>query len=508
MTAHSAHRREPSILSCTRGDLLPGELMKRQSGKSSGRSQIKAHGAGLSLVCCLLLPACAGAQQAADPLHQLSTSFESLANRISPAVVEIFVSGYGAEDPENHDPGAPIGRQSSLGSGVIVDPDGYIITNFHVIEGAQRVNVLITPSIGSQPQAPAVLRARGRMLSAKIVGGSKTADLAVLKVDATGLPTIPFAKYQQLRQGQLVLAFGNPEGLQNSMSMGLVSSVLRQADPESPMVFIQTDAAINPGNSGGPLVDVDGNLVGINTSILTQSGGNEGIGFAIPSGIVRFAYQQIRQHGHLQTGEIGADVQPITRELAAALALPTDSGVIVSNVYPGSPAEEAGLKVADLVQTVDGNQIDSVPTFVMSIFLRRAGDRIRVGVLREKQKLDFTVPVVERKQGAESVADLADPDKGLVAELGIIGIDLTPEIAALLPQPRLNSGVVVAATTSDHRADEVGLQFGDIVHALNTHAVTGLSGLRSALHTLKPGDAAALQLERNGRLMFVTFEVE
>ncbi len=457
----------------------------------------------------MLLPATyAVAQQPADPLHQLSSSFESLANRISPAVVEVFVSGYGAEDPENHDPGAPIGRQSSLGSGVIVDPNGYIVTNFHVIEGAERINVLITPSIGSQPQASAALRARGRMLPAKIVGGSKTADLAVLKIDATGLPTIPFARYQQLRQGQLVLAFGNPEGLQNSMSMGLVSSVLRQADPESPMVFIQTDAAINPGNSGGPLVDVDGNLVGINTSILTQSGGNEGIGFAIPSGIVRFAYEQIRQYGHVQRGEIGADVQPISRELAAALALPIDSGVIVSNVYAGSPAEQAGLKVADLIQTVDATQIDSVPTFIMSIFLRRAGDQVRMGVLRGKEKLNFTVPVIESKQGGESVADFADPDKGLVADLGIIGADLTPELSALLPQPRLNSGVVVAATTSDHRAEEVGLQFGDIIHALNTASVANLSSLRTALHTLKPGDPAALQVERNGRLMFVTFEAE
>jgi serine protease Do len=456
----------------------------------------------------LLAAAYAGEQQSADALHQLSNSFESLATRISPAVVEIFVSGYGAENPKKNDPSAPVSRQRSLGSGAIVDPSGYIITNFHVIEGAQRVNVLITPSIGSQPQAPATLRAKGRMLPARIVGSSKTADLAVLKVEATGLPTIPFARYQQLRQGEIVLAFGNPEGLQNSMSMGLVSSVLRQVDPESPMVFIQTDAAINPGNSGGPLVDVDGNLVGINSSILSQSGGNEGIGFAIPSGIVRFAYEQIRRYGHLRTGEIGADVQPITRELAAALALPTESGVIVSNLSEGSAADRAGLKVGDLIQIVDGNQIDSVPTFTMSIFLRRTGDQIKVGVLRGKATLDFTIAVVEKKQGAESVSEYADPDKGLLSELGIIGTDMTPDIVALLPQPRLSSGVVVAAITSDHRAGEVGLQFGDIIHTLNTAPVNDLSGLHSALQGLKAGDPAALQVERNGRLMYLTFEVD
>ena len=481
----------------------------KQSGNGCACPRSRASLAGVSLACCLLLAAaCAGAQQTADPLHQLSHSFESLASRVSPAVVEIFVSGYGTENPEKNDPSAPVSRQRSLGSGAIVDPSGYIITNFHVIEGAQRVNVLITPSIGNQSQAPAVLRAKGRMLPAKIVGGSKTADLAVLKIEAAGLPTIPFARYQQLRQGQLVLAFGNPEGLQNSMSMGLVSSVLRQVDPESPMVFIQTDAAINPGNSGGPLVDVDGNLVGINSSILSQSGGNEGIGFAIPSGIVRFAYEQIRRYGHLRIGEIGADVQPITRELAAALALPTESGVIVSNIGEASAADRAGLKVGDLIQTVDGDQIDSVPTFSMSIFLKRAGDRVKVSVLRGRETLDFTIPVVEKKQRAESVSDYADADKGLIAELGIIGTDLTPEVAALLTQPRISSGVVVAATTSDHRAEEVGLQFGDIIHALNTARITDLSGLHSALETLKAGDPAALQVERNGRLRFLTFEVE
>jgi serine protease Do len=478
-----------------------------------GRSRHKACFAGFPLTCSLLLlvaggPGVAAAQQPTDPLHQLSSSFESLANRVSPAVVEIFVSGYGAADPENHDPSAPVSRQSSLGSGVIVDPNGYIVTNFHVIEGAQRVNVLITPLIGSQPQPPAALRARGRMLPAKIVGGSKAADLAVLKIDATELPTIPFARYAHLRQGQVVLAFGNPEGLQNSMSMGLVSSVLRQADPKSPMVFIQTDAAINPGNSGGPLVDVDGNLVGINSSIMTQSGGSEGIGFAIPSGVVRYVYEQIRQHGHVQSGEIGVEVQAITRDLAAALALSSDSGVIVSNVTAGGPAEQAGLKVADLIQTIDGGPIDSVPTFTMILYLRRAGDKLRLGILRGKERLNLTVSVVEKKQGAESVADYADPDQGLIADLGIIGADLTPEISALLPQPKLDTGVVVAATTSDHRAEDVGLQFGDIIHALNTASITNLSGLRSALHSLKAGDPAALQIERNGRLMFVTFDVE
>ncbi|MGH8233987.1 MAG: trypsin-like peptidase domain-containing protein [Rhodanobacteraceae bacterium] len=440
--------------------------------------------------------------------RQMSDAFESLASRISPAVVEVLVSGYDTEDEENQNPDAPIGRQSSLGSGVIVDPNGYIVTNYHVIKGAQRVNVVITPAIGTQSQAPAALRVRARTLPAKIVGYNRTADLAVLKVDATGLPTVPFAKYAQLQQGQLVLAVGSPEGMQNSVTMGLVSAVLRQIDPESPMVYIQTDAAINPGNSGGALVDVDGNLVGLNVSILTKSGGSEGIGFAIPSAIVRFVYQQIRQYGYVRSGDIGADVQTITPALASALALPSDTGVIVSDVAPEGPAARAGLRPYDRIQTLDGTPIDSVSTFVMSIYLRKSGDRVDLEVLRGNKKMSLTVPVVERKRNPASLLDLANPDKDLVAQLGIVGIDLTPRVADLLSEQRTDSGVVVAATTTSHRAEDIGLQYGDIIHSLNTDPVGTVTDLRAALKRCTPGNPAALRIERDGRMTFLTFEIE
>jgi len=465
--------------------------------------------AALSVMFCFPSAATfAAAPQSSDTLHQISSSFEALASRVSPAVVEILVSGYGPDEEDSKDPNPPISRESSQGSGVIVDPNGYIITNYHVIKGEQRVNVVIPPTVGTESQAPAVLRLHSRILPATVVGFSRAADLAVLKVNATGLPTIPFALYTRLRQGQLVLAFGSPEGLQNSVTLGLVSSVLRQVDPESPMVFIQTDAAINPGNSGGALVDVDGNLVGINASIYTQSGGNEGIGFAIPSGIVRFVYNQIRQYGYVRKGDIGADVQSLTPGLVSALGLPSDNGVIVSDVIAGSPAEQAGLRVYDLIQTMDGIPIDSVPTFKMGIYLRDKGDRVRLGVLRGTKQLTLVVPVVEGKEAPESIADFADPAKGMVHQLGIIGVDLTPEVSNFLPPSRIDSGVVVAATTADHRADEIGLRAGDIIHALNTDPVTNLASLRAAVSHLKPGGAGALQIEHNGQLMFLTFEVE
>jgi serine protease Do len=447
------------------------------------------------------------AHQAPDPLRQMSSSFESLVARVSPAVVEIFVSGYGTAESDEDNPSAPISRQSSLGSGVIIDPDGYIITNYHVVKGAQRVNVLITPpALGSQ--VTAAMRPEPHNLSARILGFNKLADLAVLKVDAKGLVTVPFAQYRQLRQGQLVLAIGSPEGLQNSVSMGLVSAVLRQVDSKSSMVFIQTDAAINPGNSGGALVDIDGNLVGINSSILTQSGGNEGIGFAIPSGIVRYVYQQIRQNGRVRRGDIGADVQTLTPALTSALAISTQSGVIVSDVVPGSPADEAGLKVYDLIQTINGMPVTNTSSFVMNMYLLKIGDRARVGILRNGKERTLNIPVVEVKQGPESIADLADPEKDAVPELGIFAVNLTPDAVTLMMEPRIPSGLVVAGTTADHRADEIGLQTGDIIHSVNAASITNLPGLRTALARIKPGDPAVLQVERNGRLIFLSFDGE
>jgi serine protease Do len=452
-------------------------------------------------------PGAGAAAQDSGPLHAMSHAFESLTSRVSPAVVEILVDGYGPDDPEKAAPDAPIGPMSSQGSGVVVDPDGYIVTNYHVINGGQQIKVVITPGEGREAQAPAALRQRSRILPAKVVGYSKRADLAVLKVDAKDLPSIAFAKYTQLRQGQVVLALGSPIGLQNSVSLGLVSSVLRQDDPGSPMVYIQTDAAINPGNSGGALVDVDGNLVGINSSIMSQSGGNEGIGFAIPSGIVQFVYKQIREYGYVRNGSIGTTVQAITPELAAALALPAASrrGVIVSDVAPGSPAAGAGLQPYDRIVSIDGSEVDSVPGYVMNIYLRGKGDHVNLGVARDGKTRSVVVPVEEVRPGPETLADLADPATNMVPQLGIVGMDLTSDLADFIAPARTESGVIVAATTTDQRADDIGLQYGDIIHAVDTRPVSNMGDLRAALRNLEPGKPVALQVERDGRLQFLTF---
>ncbi len=447
----------------------------------------------------------AAPEHSAESMRLMSDSFESLARQVSPAVVEVLVTGFGSDDENDKTSGA-VGRERSLGSGVIIDSSGYIVTNHHVVEGAERVRVMLNATVGNESQPFALLKPKGRVLNAQIVGVDKVIDLAVLKVEGTDLPTLQLARYERLHQGQIVLAFGNPEGLQNSVSFGLVSSVLRQPDPDNPMVYIQTDAAINPGNSGGPLVDVEGNVVGINTFIYTKSGGNEGIGFAIPSGIVRYAYDQIRQFGRVKRRVIGADLQSVTPELSGALGLSQDWGVIVSDVYPEGPAEKAGLKIGDVVLGIDGHPVDSLPIFTLALYLMNNGTSAKLEILRDKEKLNLDVPVFEPKEDRARLGELSVPQRDVIPRLGIIGATITPEISELLGELRIPSGVVVTGTIVDRLAVDSGLLVGDVIHSLNRTPVTTVDGLRAAFSQLKPGEPGALQIERDGKLTYLTFE--
>lgn len=445
-------------------------------------------------------------EHSAESIRQMSDSFESLARQVSPAVVEVLVTGFGSDEDSDKNSSGAVGRERSLGSGVIIDSSGYIVTNHHVVEGAERVRVMFNATVGNESQPFALLKPKGRVLNAQIVGVDKTIDLAVLKVEGTDLPTLPLGRYDQLHQGQIVLAFGNPEGLQNSVSLGLVSSVLRQPEPDNPMVYIQTDAAINPGNSGGPLVDVQGNVVGINTFIYTKSGGNEGIGFAIPSGIVRYAYQQIREFGRVKRRVIGADLQSVTPEMAGGLSLGQDWGVIVSDVYPDGPAEKAGLKIGDVVLGIDRQPVDSLPIFTLALYLMNQGTSAKLEILRGKQKLNLDVPVFEPKQDRARLAELSVPQRDVIPHLGIIGATITPKISELLGELRSPSGVVVTGTIVNRLAVDSGLLVGDVIHSLNRTPITSVDGLRSAFSQLKPGEPGALQIERDGRLTYLTFE--
>jgi len=457
-----------------------------------------------------LMPTFASSQSVAEKksaILEMDKAFQDLAKRVSPAVVEVLVTGYGTSD-ENAAASSPVGRERSLGAGIIVEPDGYIVTNYHVVKGADRVRVVLTPPPSPESQALTSVKARGRVLPARIVGFSRQVDLAVLKVDASGLPTIPIGRYEQLQKGQIVLAFGSPEGLENSVSLGLVSSVLRQPDPDSPMVYIQTDAAINPGNSGGPLMDLEGNMVGINTFIYTKSGGNEGIGFAIPSALVRYAYEEIRKYGRLRRRTTGAGLQTLTSDMAEGLGLPVQDGVIVSDVLPNSSAQRAGLKIGDVIVSVNGMPVDNVALFAMSLYSQDADDFVRVQVWRGGKNLEVKVPFYESANQPDQLSDLADPTKDIIPRLGIVGLNVTEELNAMLGGLRIPSGVAVASIVDDRLAVDSGLGQGDIIHSLKDKQIATVDELRAAFNQLKPGEAATMQVERNGKLMYVSFMME
>jgi serine protease Do len=328
------------------------------------------------------------AARTSDALHQLDASIEALVQQVSPTVVQIIVTGYGStEESDRGQASVVIGRQRAIGSGVIVDPEGYIITNAHVLNGAEKIEVFVPPQPGRSRSPDGSDGPQGKSYQARIVGITREIDLAVIKIEAHGLPALSLGKPALPSQGEVVFAFGSPEGLRNTVTMGVVSAVARQPDPDSPLVYVQTDTPINPGNSGGPLVDADGNLVGINTFIFPTSGGNQGLGFAIPAGVVAFAYPQLLKYGHIHQPEVGVIVQTITPELAAGLHLQRDFGVIVSDVLPGSPADSAGLRIQDIIISVDGTMTGSLPLFTHSLYVHGSGERVTLQVLRGSEQM-------------------------------------------------------------------------------------------------------------------------
>jgi serine protease Do len=456
------------------------------------------------------------AQQAVskDSLHQLSDSIEALSHSVRLAVVQVFSTGYALADEDGEAGTTTAGlvtRQRSSGSGVILSQDGYIVTNNHVVKNARRIRVQLA-SLPDEPGASAQepLHAHGKLLEATVVGVDREVDLAVLKVEpAVPLPVLKLADSDELRQGQIVLAFGNPLGLENSVSLGVVSSVGRQVKPDDPMVYIQTDAPINPGNSGGPLLDADGRVVGINTFILSQSGGSEGIGFAIPSNIVRNVYEQIRKTGHVHRGEIGATAQSITPELAAGLDLKRDSGVILGDVAPDGAADKAGLKPGDVVLSLNHKPMSNAREFETALYSIPLNQMVAMEVLRGSQKIPVEVKVSEREDDPFRFLDLVKPDENRVPKLGIVGVPITKEIAQLLPDTRRKYGIIVAARIGEAEyAGQGGLKLGDVIYSVNTTPVSTLEALRDAVDHLKTADPLVLQIERDGSLMYLTLSEE
>ena len=438
----------------------------------------------------------ARAKAISGDLNSLSRTLHELSERVGAAVVQINCTGISVTSTENGAAGM-VSRESSTGSGVLLAPDGYIVTNAHVVSNARHIRVRLNGIKGT-----AVSR---RQFEAKLIGLETLTDLALIKIDATDLPYATLADPHELEQGNLVLAFGTPFGLDNSVSLGVVSSVARQISPDDPRRFVQTDAAINPGNSGGPLVNMDGNVVGINTFIMSQSGGSEGIGFAVPAAVVRGVYAQLKKEGHVHRGQIGVYIRAITPELQDGLQLPQDHGVLIEDVVPDSPAERAGLRPGDVVASMGGHSVDDVHRFTVNLYLFQIGQKMSMEVLRGKEKLNLEVQVAEAPADPLRFADMVTQNN-LVEKLGILGLTLEPQLAAMFPDLRIDSGVVVAARTPFAPYTGDGPKPGDIIHAIGTQRVATLMQLRSELDKLKPEDPVVLQVERSGTLQYLVLQ--
>lgn len=438
--------------------------------------------------------------QTGNDLVALNKSLTDLSAIVSAKVVHIEISGFGPTGPAGS--AAPFARKYGGGSGVIVDAAGYIVTNAHVVAGAERIRVTLQTAPVNGSPGHSLLQNRGEVLDARLIGLDVETDLAVLKIAKSNLPFMTIADSDLLRQGELVLAYGSPFGLENSVTMGVVSAVARQMRPDDPMVFIQTDAPINPGNSGGALVNINGELVGINSFIISQSGGNEGLGFAAPSNIVKSVYTQIRETGYVVRGEIGVYVQTITPILSEAMGLSQNWGVIVGDVHPGKPAERAGLEVGDIILTMDGKPMENGRQFDVNLYQRKLGDAVELNVLRGKKKHDLLISVEERTDAPDRFARLVTTDRNLVTKLDIMVLDIDEDIRRLLGFTRLTGGVLVAAVTG-----ATTFAPGDVLYSINGEPIKHLTDLKLKVAGLRRGDKAVFQVERKSGLRFIALEI-
>jgi len=448
---------------------------------------------------------------AAQPvtLNELSGRFEDLVNRIRPAVVQIFSTGYAtADDSDSGNAAALLSKQRSTGSGFIMSADGYIVTNAHVVKGARRIQVRLSTLRGNPAGRGTTIEPEPKLLEARLIGSDRDMDVALIKIDRTALPHLAFGDSDTARQGELVMAFGNPLGLEGSVSMGIISSTMRELHPDDMVAYIQTDAPINPGNSGGPLIDSAGRVIGINTLIITQSGGSEGLGFAIPSNIVNTIYTQLRKEGHVHRGRIGVGVQTVTPTIAEGLRLNRDWGVVVSDVTPDGPADKAGVKIGDIVLTVNRHIMRNARQLEAYIFLSPMREHLALTVLRGKQELNIDVPVIDTIDDPQRFADMVNPEDNLVAKLGVLVIAIDKKLAELLPDLRNQYGLVVAAGSTSDLESGAGLQPGDVIYSLNGVPMATVEALKKKLDEFKPGAAIVIQVERSGHLMYIPIDLE
>jgi len=433
--------------------------------------------------------------------------FEVVAKQVEPAVVNInteqiihnaaarmqdpFRDFFGQESPFNDFfRNAPRDlKQKSLGSGFVVDANGYILTNNHVVENATKIKVKLADS---------------RVMDAKVVGTDPQTDLAVLKVAASGLPVLKMADSDRTEVGEWVLAFGSPFGLTQTMTAGIISAKGRVIGAGPYDNFLQTDAAINPGNSGGPLVDLEGRVVGINTMIASQSGGFQGVGFAIPSAMASSVYGQIVKNGKVSRGWLGVQIQSLTPELSKSFNLEPDKGVLVAQVEPDSPASRSGLQSGDVIMKYNGKDIHNAQDLSLAVADTPAGSAAKLDVLRNGRPTTLEVKVGQR---AEKVAESSgSPEETEHGKLGMTVERITPEIARAMNLTS-SRGALVSDVRRGSPADDAGVEAGDVIREINHAPVNTVGDLMGVVRSLKAGSTVLLKVQRQDQVMFLAFDL-
>ncbi|HVY19002.1 MAG TPA: Do family serine endopeptidase [Bauldia sp.] len=434
----------------------------------------------LAMFAAFAVPAGAAERQVPATAGEMQLSFAPVVKRVSPAVVNVYASRTIQQQtsPFFSDPffrqffGDPFGGQTStrvqrsLGSGVIIGADGLIVTNFHVIAQADEVKVALSDK---------------REFAADIVLKDERSDLAVLKIKGNfgSLPVIAFADSDQVQVGDLVLAVGDPFGVGQTVTSGIVSAFARvPGSPNEDQYFIQTDAAINPGNSGGALVDMEGRLIGINRMIVSPSGASSGIGFAIPSNLVHTVIAAAATGAAPRRPWLGAELQSVTPELAASLNLDTPSGVLVASVVTSGPCAVAGMKVGDLVTSIDGDAVDDLGALNYRLATKPIGGETKLGVLRDGKKYTATVAL-------EAAPETPPREKRLIAGdtafAGLTVLNLSPAVAEELGYDGGGNGVIVSDVADNSNAAEAGFARGDVIAEINGAAITSTKGLADAV---------------------------
>ncbi len=442
-----------------------------------------------------------------SPLIALNNAMETLAAHVTPAVVNVTVTSRTKVDDQQSQlpegmqqffgqffgPNGPNGMQNmrpqsqiehGTGSGVVISPDGYIVTNNHVVDGAVDIRVSTSDR---------------HIMSAKLIGTDPLTDIAVLKVDGKNMPSIPWGDSSLLRPGETVLAFGNPYNLNFTVTRGIVSALNRpnpDNDRRKPGEFIQTDAAINPGNSGGPLVDVRGEVVGINTFLISPSGTFSGMGFAIPAQIAKSTADSLIRYGKVNHGYIGIGITDVTPDNSKFFNLTNSAGAVVTQVEPNSPGGKAGLRIGDVITAEDGNKVTDAGQLQVVVGEKQPGATVNLSVLRDGKEVNVPVMLENMNHstagGENNSAEQGKPRWGLGLQ------DLSPDLRQQMQTPSTVHGAVITDVQPGSSADNAGLQQGDIILEVNRHKVDSAADVREALKSIPQGQDALLLVFSNG----------